>query len=211
MKLKNMRKANKENVDKSSTGEKDIKKLHQQIEELSKARDELFEKLQRVSADYANYQKRATKQIADSVAYEKKAIIRSLLPCLDNFAHTLAIADNADAVEGVVKGVRMVFEHMLDALKTHGLEQIFAVGLEFDPMFHEAIQLRAEEDKPDNIVLEEFQTGYKLNGQVVRPNKVIVNKLPSEYKEDEADPDEEAQAGQEGRQTEQEDAASNEE
>jgi len=174
-------------------GEKAVKKLQQQIEALSKEKKELFEKLQRVSADYANYQKRAPKQIADSVAYEKKAIIRSLLPSLDNFAHALASAQNAEALDGVVKGVRMVFDHMLDALKACGLEQIEAVGCQFDPTVHEAVQLRADGDKPDNIVLEEFQTGYKLNGQIVRPSKVIVNKLPVEP-EPEPEPQEQEQA-----------------
>lgn len=192
---------------KKDSGEKEIKKLQQQIEALSREKDELFDKLQRVAADYANYQKRAPKQIADSVAYEKKAIIRSLLPSLDNFAHALAIADNAEAVDGVVKGVRMVFEHMLDALKGHGLEQIDAVGQEFDPIVHEAIQLRVEADKPDNIVLEEFQTGYKLNGQVVRPSKVTVNRLPAEDKEAEPEVSEAAQAQEEGDQTADSDAS----
>jgi len=192
---------------KKDSGEKEIKKLQQQIEALSKEKDELFEKLQRVGADYANYQKRAPKQIADSVAYEKKAIIRSLLPSLDNFAHALASADNVEAVDGVVKGVRMVFEHMLDALKGHGLEQIDAVGQEFDPIVHEAIQLRAEADKPDNVVLEEFQTGYKLNGQVVRPSKVTVNRLPAEDKEAEPEVSEAAQAQEEGDQTADSDAS----
>ena len=192
---------------KKDSGEKGVKKLQQQIEALSREKDELFEKLQRVGADYANYQKRTPKQIADSVAYEKKAIIRSLLPSLDNFAHALAGADNAESVDGVIKGVRMVFEHMLDALKGHGLEQIDAVGQEFDPIVHEAIQLRAEADKPDNIVLEEFQTGYKLNGQVVRPSKVIVNKLPAEDKETEPEVSEAAQAQEEGDQTADSDAS----
>ena len=185
MKSKDSKKSKKEDGggEKVKVSEKEMKKLQQQIDELTREKDELFDKLQRVSADYANYQKRAPKQIADSVAYEKKAVIRSLLPALDNFAHALASAQNAEAVNGVVKGVRMVFDHMLDALKACGLEQIVAVGEEFDPAVHEAIQLRSEEDKADNIVLEEFQTGYKLNGQVIRPTKVIVNKLPAEDKE----------------------------
>ena len=209
MKSKDMKKAKKEGGDdKMKVSEKEVKKLQQQIDELSKEKNELFEKLQRVGADYANYQKRTPKQIADSVAYEKKAIIRSLLPSLDNFAHALAIADSAEAVDGVVKGVRMVFEHMLDALKAHGLEQIDAVGQEFDPIVHEAIQLRADADKPDNIVLEEFQTGYKLNGQVVRPSKVIVNKLPASDKE--AEP-EAAQAREQESPTADSDEAGNEE
>ena len=192
MKSKDAKKVKKDSC------EKEVKNLQQQLEALSKEKDELFEKLQRVGADYANYQKRTPKQIADSVAYEKKAIIRSLLPSLDNFAHALSIADNAEAVDGVVKGVRMVFEHMLDALKACGLEQINAVGQEFDPIVHEAVQLRAEADKPDNIVLEDFQTGYKLNGQVVRPSKVIVNKLPVNDKEAEKAQDETADSDEAG-------------
>jgi molecular chaperone GrpE len=89
-----MKKAKKEGGDdKMKVSEKEVKKLHQQIDELSSQKNELFEKLQRVGADYANYQKRTPKQIADSVAYEKKAIIRSLLPSLDNFAHALASAE----------------------------------------------------------------------------------------------------------------------
>lgn len=190
MKSKDAKKVTKDISEKPKPGEKEVKKLQEQIETLTREKDELFEKLQRVAADYDNYQKRAPKQIADSVAYEKKAILRSLLPSLDNFAHALASAQNTEADDGsmnqsnsVVKGVQMVFEHMLDALKAHGLEQIQAVGRPFDPNFHEAVHLRAEDDKPDNVVLEEFQTGYTLNGQVVRPSKVIVNRLPAEDKE----------------------------
>jgi molecular chaperone GrpE len=180
MKSKDSKKAKKEaGADKSAATEKDVKKLQQQIDELTNQKDKLFDKLQRVSADYANYQKRTSKQITDSVAYEKKAIIKSLLPSLDNSAHALASAAGAGANDGVVKGIRMVFEHMLDALKAHGLEPITAMGAEFNPAVHEAVMQRAEPDKPDNIVLEEFQTGYKLNGQVIRPSKVSVNKLPA--------------------------------
>lgn len=211
MKSKDMKKAKKESGEKPKADEKEVKKLQQQIEALSREKDELFDKLQRVAADYANYQKRTPKQIADSVAYEKKAIIRSLLPSLDNFAHALASADNAEAVDGVVQGVRMVFEHMLDALKGHGLEEIDAVGQEFDPTVHEAIQLRAEADKPDNIVLEDFQTGYKLNGQVVRPSKVIVNKLPAGDKEAEPKAPEAAQAQEQESPAADSDEAGNEE
>lgn len=162
---------------KKNKEQKNIEEIQKQIEQLETEKLELFEKLQRVSADYANYQKRSPKQIADSVAYEKKAIIRSLLPSLDNFAHALAGAQSTDGLEAVVKGIKLVFEHMLDALKAHGVEQIEAAGKQFDPSFHEAVQMRTEEDREDNIVLEDFQTGYTLNGQVIRPSKVIVNKL----------------------------------
>jgi len=185
---------------KKTKEQKNIEELQKQIEQLQAEKQELFEKLQRVSADYANYQKRTPKQIADSVEYEKKVIIRSLLPSLDNFAHALAGAQNADGLEAVIKGIKLVFEHMLDALKAHGVEQIEAVGKQFDPSFHEAVQMRTEEDKEDNIVLEEFQAGYTLNGQIIRPSKVIVNKLPhkkaQEVLEKEAEPESTADTDQ---------------
>jgi molecular chaperone GrpE len=148
------------------------------VDELTKEKAELFEQLQRVSADYANFQKRAPKQLADSVAYEKKAIIKSLLPSLDNFELALNAAKTAESLDSVVEGIQLVFDHMLDALKTHGVEPINAAGKEFDPAMHEALMQQAEPDQPENIVLQEFQRGYKVNDQVIRPSKVIVNKLP---------------------------------
>ena len=155
------------------------------IQELEVEKIELTEKLMRIGADYANYQKRTPRQIAESVEYERKAIIRSLLPSLDNMSHALAGAENANGQEsfdGIVKGVKMVFDHMLDGLKAHGVEKIEAAGAEFDPSKHEAMQIRAEEDKPDNTVLEVFQDGYMINDQVLRPSKVIVNKWPVEQR-----------------------------
>lgn len=160
---------------------KQVDELNEKIEQLEKEKADTFEQLQRISADYANYQKRAPKQIADSVAYEKKSVVRSLLPSLDNLAHALANTDNIEGdAKTVVDGVQMVFDHMLDALKAHGVELIEAAGKEFDPMLHEAVMQRAEQDKPNGIVLEEFQKGYSMNGQTLRPSKVIVNKLPVE-------------------------------
>ena len=165
---------------KKSKEEKGTAELGQQIEQLTKEKDELFEKLQRLSADYANFQKRAPKQIADSVAYQKEAIIKSFLPCLDNLEHAFAGACGAETVESITKGIQIVFEQMQEALKSHGLKRIDSLGTDFDPSVHEAMMRRAEDDKADNIVLEEFQPGYKLGDRVIRPSKVIVNKLPTE-------------------------------
>ncbi len=149
-------------------------------EALLKEKDELFEKLQRVSADYANFQKRVPRQIADTLAYEKELIIKRFLPVLDNFEHTLANTVSAENLEAFVKGVRIIYDQMLDVLKSFGVEQIEAAGRNFNPAMHEAMMQRTEPDREADIVLEEFQKGYKLNGRMIRPSKVVVNKLPSE-------------------------------
>jgi molecular chaperone GrpE len=157
-----------------------LKEKPETIESLRVEKDELFAKLQRVSADYANYQKRVPKQIADSIGYEKERIIKSLLPALDNFEHTLQNAHSAENADVLLKGIRIIYDQMLDILKSHNVEQIEALGEKFDPAMHQAMTQQSDPDKEENTVLEEFQKGYKLNGRVIRPSKVIVNKLPGE-------------------------------
>jgi molecular chaperone GrpE len=166
----------------------ELEELRQQAEDLQKEKDELFGKLQRVSADYINFQKRASKQTADTIAYEKEKIIKTLLPALDNFEHTLQNAQStvrcpqaeAENTDVFLKGIRIIYDQILDILKSHGVERVDALGAKFDPALHEAVSQKAEPEKQDNIVLEEFQKGYKLNGRVIRPSRVIINKLPSE-------------------------------
>jgi molecular chaperone GrpE len=157
-----------------------LEELHEKIESLQKEKDELFAKLQRVSADYANFQKRIPKQISDTIGYEKERIIKTLLPVLDNFERTLQNAHSAENVDLLVKGIQIIYDQFLDILKSHNVERIEALGERFDPEFHQAMRQQTDPDKEQAIVLEEFQKGYKLNGRVIRPSTVIVNKLPEE-------------------------------
>ena len=178
---KKKEKPKSEDSKKAKKGE--LQELRETLEGLQKEKDELFGKLQRVSADYANYQKRAPKQIADTIGYEKERIIKTLLPVMDNFEHTLQNAHSAEDVDVLVKGIQIVYDQLIDVLKSHKVEQIEAKGEKFDPAVHQAMTQRTEADAEDNIVLEEFQKGYKLNDRVIRPSKVIVNKLQTEPRE----------------------------
>jgi len=175
--MKQKRKEKPKIEDSQKPQKKEMEELHQTLDSLQKEKDELFGKLQRVSADYANFQKRVPKQIADTICYEKERIIKTLLPLLDNFEHTLQNANSAENSDVFVKGIQIIYDQMLDILKSHGVEQIKAPGENFDPALHEAMMQKTEPEEEDNIVLEEFQKGYKLNGRVIRPSRVIVNKL----------------------------------
>ena len=175
-----MTQKNKKKPKEPKSKKSELEELRRQIESLQKEKDELFAKLQRVGADYANFQKRVPKQIADTVAYEKEKIIKTLLPALDNLEHTLQNAHSAETVDVLIKGIQIVYDQVLDTLKSHGVEQIKAAGEKFEPALHEAMMQRYEAEEEENIVLEEFQKGYKLNGRVIRPSKVVVNKPSSE-------------------------------
>ena len=170
-------------TDKTKT-KKQAKPKGKGLEELQKEKDDLFEKLQRVSADYANFQKRVPKQISDTVSYEKENIIKGLLPVLDNFEHTLQNVQSAENLEVVIKGVRIVYDQMLDLLKSYGVEQLEALGEKFDPALHQAMMQREEPEEEEGIILEEFQKGYQLAGRVIRPSKVVVNKKASEEQQE---------------------------
>ena len=159
-----------------------LHRLYEQIDKLRAEKDELFAKLQRLSADYMNYQKRSAKQISESITYEKETIIKALLPVLDNFEHTLNGAEGIEDIESLHKGVKIIYDQMLSILKSYGVEQIGSVGQKFDPSYHQAMLQRAESDKEDGIILEEFQKGYRLGEKVLRPGRVIVNKKPADEK-----------------------------
>lgn len=179
MSEKDLKKANK----KIAELEKNIEAFEKKLETVTAEKQDVFEQLQHISADYANFQKRTPKQIADSVAYEKKAILRSMLSSVDNFEHALSHASSAggeETLDNLIKGIQLVFDHMMDALKGHGVKRIEALNQPFDPNLHEAMMRRSEPDKEDNTVLEVYQAGYLMGEQVLRPSKVIVNKIEEE-------------------------------
>lgn len=189
MKHKSKEKSQKTAKKQTITEAGELKELRARIEDLESEKEQLFLKLQRISADYANLQKRTIKQITDDINYQKESMIKTLLPALDNFEHTLQKAPSAENPDVLVKGIRIIYDQLLDILKSHGVEQITALGEKFDPALHQAMMQKSEPDKQENTVLEEFQKGYKLNGRVIRPSKVVVSKLPPTQPADQQKPD----------------------
>jgi molecular chaperone GrpE len=79
-------------------------------------------------------------------------------------------------VKNIVVGIEMVHKLFISSLKNFGLEQINAVGEEFDPNFHEAMAQQPAEGKKDMEIIQEYEKGYILNGRLLRPSKVVVAK-----------------------------------
>ncbi len=161
------------------TRTKERDELHQMLAAAQKEKDETFGKLQRLGADYANYQKRTARQIADDVAYEKERLIRALLPILDNFERTLHESHTAETVEAVLRGVEVVHGHLINLLKSLGIEQLDPAGERFDPAQHEAVMYREDPAQEDLTVLDVPQKGYRMDHRILRPARVVVNKKPA--------------------------------
>jgi len=151
----------------------DKKKHTPKAHESSKSHEaELKETLQRVQAEFENYRKRVEKEKEEFAKIASSGIIKRILPILDNFEVALK---NKPSGEDFAKGIEMIYAQLFTELETAGLKGLDAEGKMFDPYLHEAL-MQQESDKEDGTVIEVFQKGYTLNGQVIRHSKVKVSK-----------------------------------
>lgn len=131
----------------------------------------------RQAADTENYIKRLTRDTDDKIKYANQSLISKFLPVLDNFDLTLQHGE-ASSVQTLLEGVQLTQKTMLDTLQKVGLTVLMAtVGEAFDPNTQEAIMLTANPEMPNNCVTMVLQNGYMLEGRIIRPAKVQVNKL----------------------------------
>ncbi len=128
---------------------------------------------QRAQADFANYQKREEAKQKEILEFAKEVTIVKLLPTLDALHQGLKQApSNVD--EKWLAGINGTIAQLDKVLSEMGVNQIDAIGKPFDPNFHEAV--REVEGEEDGVVVEQLQTGYELNGRVIRPSQVVISK-----------------------------------
>ena len=137
----------------------------------AKQRDEYLALAQRTQADFENFRKRMARENAAAQDRGMAKVTKELLPALDHLAHALKAAEGH---EDVVKGFTMVNDEIVTALERAGIQSFSPLGEPFDPTEHEAMTTQPSEDAESGTVLEVYQQGYRLNGQVLRPARVVV-------------------------------------
>ncbi|MGI8585992.1 MAG: nucleotide exchange factor GrpE [Thermoleophilaceae bacterium] len=137
-------------------------------------RDEYLALAQRAQADFDNYRKRATRDIAAAGARAKAALATELLPVLDNLERALDSAEEEEEKASLAEGVRLVHSELLGALDRSGVRAIEPAGEPFDPNVHEALSTRSENGADAGVVLDVIQKGYRLDQTVLRPARVVV-------------------------------------
>ena len=146
---------------------------------LGQERDDLMARLQRVSADYVNYQKRAQKDLAQSREYANEALIKALLVVLDDMERALKAArEHAEGDNPLLTGMQLVHDKALQVLGTFGLSPIEAEGQPFNPEYHQAVSMHPTDKLPPQTVLAQLQKGYLLKGRMLRPASVVVAVAP---------------------------------
>ena len=146
-----------------------------QLAEAKRERDEYLELARRTKADFENYRKRVAKETSEALARGKADLARQMLPALDNLERALAVGEDASAHPALVQGVAMVRDELRSRLEGAGVESFDPTGEKFDPQLHEALSTRPDEGTKPGVVLETVEKGYRLNGQVLRPARVVVS------------------------------------
>ena len=126
---------------------------------------------QRIQADFENYRKRAAREAAVAGERARSGLVRELLPIVDNLERALASAEEGE--QHLAEGVRLVHSELIAVLERNGVQQFDPSGDKFDPAEHEALSVR--EGDESGVVLDVVEKGYRSNGSVLRPARVVVS------------------------------------
>jgi molecular chaperone GrpE len=136
-------------------------------------RDEYLDLARRAQADFENYRKRAAKEAAAAGARSKSGLLRELLPIVDNLERALASAGQGE--QHLAEGVQLVHSELIAVLERNGVQQFDPVGERFDPTEHEALSMRDQDGAESGLVLDVVEKGYRTNGTILRPARVVVS------------------------------------
>lgn len=140
----------------------------------------LKERLLHSAADFENAKKRLTRERDEFVKFSQENLVRDILPVLDNFERALSHAgEGGEAnLKGIVAGVEMVRKQLFEILKNQGLKKLQTKGEKFDPHHHESVGY-VHESGPEDVVVDEVESGYMLHDRLLRAAKVRVRVAPS--------------------------------
>ena len=175
-----MEKVEEKEIKKEECKDKKVKKNKdkEQIEKLQEVNNELLEKLKYAQAEMINYRKRKDDEVMEFKKFCNKDLITELIPLVDNFERAIKLDDNdlTDELSKFLDGFKMMYSNLVEILKKFGVEEINNIGKPFNSLEEEALMTDNIEDMDDDVVTEVLLKGYKLNGRVIRPASVKVNK-----------------------------------
>jgi molecular chaperone GrpE len=140
-------------------------------EAVASPQDDYRNRYVRAIADFENFRKRTEREKADFFRYATAAVLKDVLPVLDNFDRALDHAAEGDEFH---KGVLLIYKQLYDVLQKHGLKPIDESDVPFDPNIHEAVVREESDSVPNHTVVAVLQKGYFLHDRLLRPAMVKV-------------------------------------
>ena len=152
-----------------------IAELEKQVEELknqvAKDKDDYI----RLMAEFDNFRRRTSQEKLELVSVAAMDTIKGLLPVLDDCERAMSVLKDSNDSEAAKEGTELIYHKLLGYLQSKGLAVIEAAGKEFDTDLHEAVaQFPVQDEQMKGKVFDVVQTGYTLNGKVIRFAKVVV-------------------------------------
>jgi molecular chaperone GrpE len=149
--------------------------IEEHLEQECQRSKDLFDRLQRLQAEFENYKKRMDARFSDVAKFASEGILLKILDVYDNLIRALEI-DFSKNPESAKEGVKAIRQQMDKVLTIEGVRPIESVGKQFDPYYQHAVGTRNDPKMPDGIVAEEYQIGYMIKEKVLRPAIVCVNR-----------------------------------
>ena len=154
---------------------KQDQKLAKELADLKDKNKDLEDKYLRSEAEIQNMQNRYTKERAQLIKYESQSLAKDILPAMDNLERALSVEADDDVSKQLKKGVQMTLDALVKAMKDHGVVEIEADGVKFDPTLHQAVQtVAAENDDQKDHVVQVLQKGYQYKDRTLRPAMDVV-------------------------------------
>jgi molecular chaperone GrpE len=161
-----------------AAGPRPAEPIEAKVAELEAALAEARDKYLRLAADFDNFKKRSRQEHLETIQHASADLIARLLPGLDDLHK--ALDHKPEGIdEAWARGLELSVRKLEEALRTHGLEAIDAVGKPFDPAVHEAIGHEESSEHPEDTVVQELRRGYRIRDRVVRPALVKVARPPA--------------------------------
>jgi molecular chaperone GrpE len=162
-----------------------IKELEAKLEAKEKEAVETYDRLLRATAEFDNYKKRSSREMAEFRKFANQSLIKEMLSVVDNLELAMNSSNGNKAIDkDLLQGLEMTHKEILKVFEKFDVKPIDAKGRPFDPSFHEAVMQEETNDSPKNTVVNELQRGYMIHDRLLRPSMVVVAK-PKENNDDE--------------------------
>ena len=171
--------------------EEGSEELGAETSDLDKARaerDRMRDQLLRIAADFDNFRKRSRKEIQEVRRRTIEDTLREVLPIIDNLERAADAMTDATEVAAVADGVHMVLRGFEDVANRLGLKRVPAVGQQFDPTCHDAMQQQETDEHAPGTIVSEVVPGYYLGERLLRPAMVVVAKPPTRTDDQDSTP-----------------------
>lgn len=170
-----------DNKEESSPSE--IEKLRQDFVAKELEAKKNYDLYLRQVAELENFKKRVAREKEEAIRYGNEALVKDLLPVLDNLERAVEHAELGGNGKPLLAGIELVLKGFLEVLEKHGVTQVSAKGEPFNPQKHEAFAQVESTDHEPNTVVEELHKGYFMADRLLRPSLVSVAKLPETKEE----------------------------